>query len=412
MSRTSKIIVISLSLVIFLYVGIGYVLGRSNDDKAYRSLTVYGEVLQRVQMDYVDEPDLHLVTAGALHGLLESLDPQSGYLTPREYIDYKQKQASAKKGETGLTLSKRFGYIIVVSVLPESPAKTAGLRSGDILEAVAGFTTRDMSVGQALNLLAGDAGSAVRVAVVRRGRAEPQDMDLVRTQIAPQKIVAQKVDPDIMALRVPTLDGGRANEIRDKLIQLEKQGTRKVVLDLRDCGRGDSAEAIAVARLFMPSGTIATLKGQTVSKQTFTAEAAKVVWRNPVSLLISPSTTGAAEVLAAGIAGNHRGDVVGERTFGLASEQKLIPLEDGSALILTVANYYNSSGKSIMEEGVAPTVAVRAAIDDAGDTNTADSGGTTTASPNEPAEPRPLSPEDPVFRKAIELLKSPARKAA
>jgi carboxyl-terminal processing protease len=410
MSRLSKLIVIALSLVIFLYVGIGYVLGRTSDDRTYRSLTVYGEVLQRVQMDYVDEPDLHLVTAGALHGLLEALDAQSSYLTPREYTDYKQKLASVKKGETGVNLSKRFGYIIVVSVLPESPAETAGLRSGDILEAIAGFTTRDMSVGQAMNLLAGDAGSAVRVAVVRRGRAEPQDMDLVRAQIGPQHMVTQKVDPDIMTLRVPTLDPGRANEIREKLMQFDKQGIHKVVLDLRECGRGDFAEAISIARLFLSSGTIATLRGQTVSKQTFTAEPAKVVWKNPVSVLISASTTGPAEVFAAGIAGNNRGDVVGERTFGLASEQRLIPLDDGAALILTVADYYNSSGKSIIEDGVTPTVAVHAATDDQADTG--DGGSAPTASPNEPAEPRPLSPEDPVFRKAIDLLKAPARKAA
>lgn len=411
MSRLARFVVIALSLVVCLYVGIGFVLGRTSDDKTYRSLTVYGEVLQRVQMDYVDEPDLHLVTAGALHGLLEALDAQSGYLTPREYVDYKQKLASSKKGETGVTLSKRFGYIVVVSVLPESPAQTAGLRSGDILEAIAGFTTRDMSAGQAMNLLAGDAGSAVRVAVVRRGRAEPQDMDLVRAQIGPQRIVSQKIEPDIMALRVPTLDVGRANEIREKLVQLDKQGIRKIVLDLRDCGRGDFGEAISVARLFVPSGTIATLRGQTVSRQTFTAEPGKVVWKNPVSLLISASTTGPAEVLAASIAGNNRGDVVGERTFGLASEQKLIPLDDGAALILTIASYYNASGKSIIEDGVAPTVAVHSASDDQTDTSEA-ANGNATASPNEPVEPRALSPEDPVFRKAIDLLKTPARKAA
>jgi carboxyl-terminal processing protease len=140
-----------------------------------------------------------------------------------------------------------------------------------------------------------------------------------------------------------------------------------------------------------------------VSRQTFTAEPGKVVWKNPVSLLISASTTGPAEVLAAGIAGNNRGDVVGERTFGLASEQKLIPLDDGAALILTVASYYNSSGKSIIEDGVTPTVAVRSGSDEQIDTS--DSG-------SETAEPKPLSPEDPVLRKAIDLLKAPARKAA
>ena len=149
---------VGLSVAIFCYAGIGHVLGRTPDDKAYKSLTVYGEVLQKIQSDYVDEPNMHLVTAGSLHGLLESLDAESSYLTPREYTEYKQKQQNAGTGETGLTLSKRFGYVIVISVLPDSPAEKAGIHSGDIFESVAGFTTRDMSVGQALNLLNGQVG--------------------------------------------------------------------------------------------------------------------------------------------------------------------------------------------------------------------------------------------------------------
>src|SRR5213592_49121 len=147
MNRAARIGIIAISVVIFCYAGLGHVLGRSPDDKAYKSLTVYGEVLHKIQNDYVDDPNIPLVTAGSLHGLLESLDPQSSYLTPREYAEYKQKLASTNPGDTGLTLSKRYGYIIVVSVLPESPAEKAGIHSGDIFESVAGFTTREMSVG-------------------------------------------------------------------------------------------------------------------------------------------------------------------------------------------------------------------------------------------------------------------------
>lgn len=412
MNRPLKIGLLCLSFLVLGYAGLGHVLGKTGDEKAYRSLIVYSEVLQKIQQDYVDEPNLPMVTAGALHGLLESLDAQSSYLTPREYADYRQKLESGKPGETGVTLSKRYGYIVVVSVLADSAAQKGGLRSGDILEAIAGFTTRDMSVGQALNLLLGDPGTGVKVTVVRRGRSQPLEVELIRARPIPQKMVSEKIDPDILVLRLVTLESGRSEEVRERLSQAARQGVRKVIVDVRDCGRGDVREAEGIARLFLTSGTIATLRGQTVARETISADPAKVVWREPVSVLISSTTSGAAELLATAIGGNKRGDVVGERTFGLASEQKLIPLEDGGAVILTVANYFaNGSEKPILEEGVAPTFVVRAATED--DSAAADDDTAAVTPPKEaPAAPSPLSPDDPVLRKAIELLKAPAQKAA
>jgi carboxyl-terminal processing protease len=412
MNRAARIGVLSLSVAIFCYAGIGHVLGRTPDDRTYKSLTVYGEVLQKIQSDYVDEPNMRLVTAGSLHGLLESLDAESSYLTPREYTEYKQKLQSSGTGDTGLTLSKRFGYIIVISVLPESSADKAGIHSGDIFESISGFTTRDMSVGQALNLLNGPVGSGVKVGVIRRGKAEPEPVDLVREKQAPAKMIVQRNDPDILVLRVPTLESGRADEVRSKLLEAEKQGAHKLVLDLRECGRGPVSEAVAVARLLVSSGNLATLRGQTVSTQVFAADPSKVVWKNPVSVLIDGTTSGAAEVLAAAIAANHRGDVVGERSFGLAAEQKLITMDDGSALFLTVANYFNPAGKPILEDGVEPTEVVRASAPDEDSDVDDDSGATTTPSKATPSGPRPLSPEDPIFRKALDLLKTPGKKAA
>jgi carboxyl-terminal processing protease len=412
MNRAARIGIICVSVAIFCYAGIGHVLGRASDDKAYKSLTVYGEVLQKVQQDYVDEPNMRTVTAGSLHGMLESLDPQSSYLTPREYEEYKKKMASTTTGESGLTLSKRYGYIIVLSVLPDSPGTKAGIRSGDIFESIGGFTTRDMSVGQALNLLNGPAGSGVKLSVIRRGKATPDEVDLVREKLAPTKIIVQKADPDILVLRLLTLDSGRADEIRNRLLDAEKQGIHKVILDLRECGRGPVSEAVATARLFVPSGMLTTLRGQTVSAQVFSADPKQVVWKGPVSVLIDATTSGAAEVLASAIGANHRGDIVGERSFGLASEQKLITLDDGSALMLTVANYYNPGGKSILEEGVTPTEIVRATAEEDSDSSDEDVAPETDNSKETGLGPRPLSPEDPIFHRALDLLKSPAKKAA
>ncbi len=218
----------------------------------------------------------------------------------------------------------------------------------------------------------------------------------------------------MFAVRLPSLDAGRSEELRARIADAEKQGAHKIILDLRNCGRGPASEGIAAARLFLSSGTIATLRGQTVSVQVFSAEPNKVAWKGPVSILMDGTSSGAAEILASALEMNHRGDLVGERTFGLASEQKLITLDDGSALILTVANYYNASGKSILDEGVVPTEVVRASVADNSDGSDDDEATTNSGATAQQTPPsiKPLSSDDPVLKKALQLFKTPAKKAA
>ena len=275
---------------------------------------------------------------------------------------------------------------------------------------MAGFTTREMSTGQAKNLMAGQPGTSVKVGVIRRGKTDPEELDLVRAKIPEPKLIVQQVDKDTLAIRFPTLGAGRKEEVKAKLLEAEKQGVTHVILDLRDCGRGSSTEAIEIAKLFVPSGTLTKLQGQTIPQQIFAADPSKTIWKGSVSVLMDGTTTGAAEVLAAAIANTKRGDLVGDRTFGLASEQKLIPLDDGAAIILTVGNYMNADGKSILDEGVAPTEVVRAASTGEGDDGE-EAEATGTAKEPPPA-PRPLSADDPVLQKALQLLKTPAKKAA
>jgi carboxyl-terminal processing protease len=405
MSRLVKKISITLSVVVLAYVTTGYVRARSSDDKAFRALTVYSEVLEHVQRDYVDDTNIHQVTSGALHGLLDSLDPQSAYLSPLEYKDYKERSASVPKGDAGLALTKRFGYVGVISVLPDSPAQKAGLHIGDVLEKVAGFTTGQMAIDQAQLLLSGEPGTVVKLSVIRRGKAEPQDMEITLAKLPAPKLVEARLKDDIAYIRVPEFDAGMTNQIREKLAQYNHQGAHKLILDLRDCALGDDEEGISTARLFLSSGTITTLKGQTVTPIVSSADPSKSVWTQPVTVLIGNGTAGPAEIVASAIADNHRGETAGERTFGTASMQKLIPLDDGSALILTVANYYTPAGKEIPAEGVSPTVEVRAAADDLAATNDV----------NQPAPSgQAVSPDDPAIKKAIEILEGAGelRKAA
>ena len=405
MSPLSKKIVIILSLVVIAFVATGYVRARSNDEKAYRALTVYSEVLDKVQNDYVDDPNIGQVTSGALHGLLDSLDAESAYLSPLEYKDFKEKSATTTAGETGLVLIRR-GYIGVIGSLPDSPAAKAGLRIGDIVEKIAGFSTAQMAIGQAQLLLRGAPGSVVKLSVIRRGKTEPQDVELTLAKLSAPRVLEDKLQGDIAYLRVPQFSAGMTKQIREKLGQFQRQGVKKLILDLRECPAGEDSEGIATAQLFVPSGTITTLKGQTISPVVSSAEASKVVWVDPVTVLIGVGTAGPAEIVAGAISGNKRGETVGDRTYGTASMQKLIEMDDGSALILTVANYYTPDNKEIPANGVAATSEVRPSIDEVIAAN--------DGSQPVPSE-KPVSVDDPVVKKAIDILQgspAPARKAA
>jgi carboxyl-terminal processing protease len=396
--------VLVLSALVFAYVAVGYVKGKTSD-KSYASLAVYSEVLQYVQDDYVDDPNIHEVTAGALHGLLDSLDPQSSYLSPSEYSDYEKKIDDKTRGQVGAFLSKRFGYVVVVSVLPDSPAQKAGLVDGDLLESIAGFSTTQMSINQAQVLLTGDSGQTVKCEVIRRGKQEPFDVTMTYAKLQPPRLLQEQMQNGIAYLRVAAFEPDTARQIRDKLQEFQRQGAKKLILDLRDSATGSENDGVETAQLFLSSGTIATLKGQTIATQTFSADPSKVVWTAPMTVLISNGTAGPAEILAAAIADNHRGDTVGETTFGTASQQKVMPLDDGAALILTVANYFTPNGKSIPKEGVAPTVEVNPqAISDVAQLNE-----------DQLAPPAPgqlPSSTDPVVKKAVEILQNGGQKAA
>jgi carboxyl-terminal processing protease len=413
MNSLTKKIVIALSLLVVAYVTTGYVRARSSsNDRAFRALTVYSEVLNSIQRYYVDQPNMQKVDAGALHGLVDSLDPQSGYLSPLEYADFKQKTAEHFKAGAGLTLTKRAGYISILSVLPGSPGEKAGLHFGDILERISGFTTSQMTVDQAQMLLSGNPGttvnvSAIKMAAMRRGDNEAQTVEITLGKIPPAKLVETRLEGDVPYLRVPALDSGMAKQIRGALLRFRQQGGHKLILDLRGCASGDVKEGVATAQLFLQSGTITTLKGQTVTTQTFSADPSNVVWTAPVSVLIGNSTAGPAEIVASAIADNHRGETVGDRTYGTASMQKLIPLDDGAALILTVANYHTPDGKEIPSVGVAPTVPVETTPDSYAQLD--------QIGPPTPPPGQVVSPDDPVLKKALDILHrsaAPEKKAA
>ena len=393
---------VSLGLLVVLLggeFGLRAVRAGSDDKGAYRQIEVYSEVLKKIQTDYVTVPSVPDVTAGALHGLVESLDSDSSYLSASEYKIYKERP-SGGSAQVGMTISKRFGYAVVVSVLPDSPAAKAHFTDGDVIVAIDGHSTRELSPALLDVMLEGKAGSEVTLSVLRPRKTEPDKVALTRVAAeAPPMGVQQYEGDTILYLKPEVLTAARVDEIAARIKTMvgamvgsqDKGKDRKIVLDLRDVSTGGAEQGLRLANLFLKQGTLATLSGQKFPTQTFTADPKAFLTDVPLAVLVNRGTAGAAELAAAALGDDKRADVVGERTFGDDSVQKTMELPDGAAVILTVATYASPSGKKIMEEAVTPTVVVGSTEDQDVDAET-------------PAAPK----SDETLDKALELLKAKA----
>ena len=358
-----------LSVAIFAALGLGFGLGEfglfgvhagADQDGAYRQMRVYAEVLKKVQTDYVTDPNITDVTTGALHGLLESLDSDSSYLTPTEYKIYKDRPTTGV-AQVGINVSKRYGYATVVSVTPGSPADHEHIADGDVIESIGEQSTRELSLAVIRLMLEGKPGTQVTVSLVRPRKSDPDKLTLTRTLPASAPMAEQQYENStILYLKPGVLTAARVDEIAAKIKAAGKN--RKVLLDLRDASGDDAAQGIRLANFFIKQGTLATLEGQKFPTQTFTADPAKVLTDAPVAVLVNRGTYSAAELAAAAILDAKRGDVVGERTFGEGSVQKTIELPDGAALLLTVAKYESPDGKKIEDDAVTPSVTVETPV--------------------------------------------------
>jgi carboxyl-terminal processing protease len=400
MSTKLKVTILASSLAILLFTIVGGFVNvrASSNDGAYRQLSVYSEVLSRIRSEYVEEPNISGVTEGALHGLLESLDANSSYLSAAEYKHYKAMKSDGK-ADIGAAVSKRFGYAAVVSVIPGGPADKAGVENSDVLESIEGKSTRDLSLAEIHGMLAGEPGSTITVAVVRPKKAEPQKIVITRDLVTIPAVSDKMLADSVGYVKVDAFPEGKSQEIAAQIRNLQKQGAKKLVLDLRNAAIGEEPEGIATANLFLDHGTITYLQGQKYPRQAFAADPTKDITRLPVAVLVNRGTAGPAEIIAAAILENARGDVVGDKTFGDGSVQKVIDMPDGSALILSVAKYYSPGGKSIQDAAVTPNVPVADVDEDAGLPDEDQQ-----AAPDNQS-PKPKNQTDEQLNKALEILK-------
>ena len=436
MSFRNKIFLVLGSAVIAFYAVLGScsvtgnLLGASAQqpiNDAGTQMRIFESVLQHIQNDYVDEPNLEKVRAGALRGLAYGLDPYSSYLTAAQVKDFQAKKNVNQAG-IGAEFSQVSGYLYVIAVTKGSPADKAGLKSGDVIEYIENKATRDISLYDARQLLVGEANSKVNLRVLRSG-ARPQTIAVTRGAYK-IPVAESRVEPagKIGVIKVYSLEEGEAADIRGHVQNLQKQGVQKIVLDLRGVATGTLNEAVAVANLFVKDGTLAQVVGrENKVTKTFTADPKNFLFDGKLVALIDLGTAGAGEVVASAILDRQRGEVVGERSFGAGTEQQLFPLRGGDGLLLTVAKWASAGGKTFLAEeransGVKPSVEIKRADtpEPLDPEELAEQEDEQNASPQAQPSPTPtttmpkaptVQPEDVQLKKALELLQDKAAAA-
>ena len=413
------LILMSATLAIYTVVG-GWISTRAqqpaNDPNA--QLRIFESVLQHIQNDYVDEPDMEKVRAGALRGLAYGLDPYSTYLTPEQVRQYNEGSTNAQVG-IGAELSQVASYLYVIAPMKNSPADQAGVKAGDIIEYIDGKATRDISLYDAKQLLNGSAGSEVKLRILR-ANARPLTLPVKRGAFKAPAAEARMEAGRIGVVRINSFASGEANDVRSRVQDLAKQGAQKMILDMRGTAGGSIEEAVAVANLFVKDGMLAQTAGREgKTLKTFSADPKLTIFNGPVVALIDTGTAGAAEVVASALLERSRGQVVGEKSFGAGAEQTLFTLRGGDGLLLTTVKWASASGKPFLGEdrarsGVAPSVEVkRPELAEALDPE--ELADNEDEQVDQPVENRPPTPEvtapkpppaeDLQLKKALELLR-------
>jgi len=374
--------------------------GGSDTTDVLKHLKVYTQVLSYIQTEYVEEPNIPNVTLGALNGLLEAIDPYASYLNATQYKEY-LKNSDAHPADLGLVLAKKYGYIVVVDAVPGSPADKAGLTNGDYIESINGVGSRDMPLAYANLLLRGDPASTVELSILHR-KPEPEKMTLTRAIVTNPPVESRMLDGELGYIKVTTLGTGKVREVAAATLDLQKQGAKKIILDLRSCAVGDPENGADLANLFLGKGLITYAQGQKFPRKDYDAEAKNVISTLPLVVVTNRGTAAAAEVAAAGLQGSKRAALVGERTYGDASVLRPITMDDGGAVILSVAKYYTPDGKSIQDNGITPESIV---IDPTAGTGDPEEDDTVTPEATAAAAAK-KSGEDVILNKAIEIAKA------
>ena len=342
----------SLAMVFFLAGG-GVMRARSADAD-YDSLRRFSQVLDMVEQYYVKDVEQKELIDGALKGMLQGLDPHSTLLSTKEF----QEMQESTNGEffgVGVEITMENGQVLVVAPIEDTPGYRAGLRSGDIIVAVDGQYTMEMSLSEASSKMRGKRGTEVELLVLHKGEQRPVTMRIKREAIPVVSVKARELEPGYHWIRLTRFSGRTTQELLDALRDAKKNDIKGIVLDLRNNPGGLLDQSVSVSDVFLKDGVIVSIRGREEgNSRSYSAKSQADDVDVPMVVLVNAGTASAAEIVAGALRDQKRALILGERTFGKGSVQNIIPLPDGTGLKLTVALYYTPSGKSIQAEGIVP----------------------------------------------------------
>ena len=331
----------------------------SENSDIYKKIDLFGEVLEKINKEYVDEVDQSKSMDAAINGLLQSLDPYSAYMTP-ESFEGMQTETSGKFGGLGIEVGMEAGVVKVISPIDNTPASKAGLKAGDYIVKINNVQVQGKSLMEAVDLMRGPVGSSIEITVRRRGVKKALIFEITREIIQVQSVKSELIENNIGYIRLTSFNDNSSDQIKEKIKKLNKNKNLKgYILDLRNNPGGLLSQAIKISDFFLENGEIVSTKSRKVSEnRKWFAKKGDLTKGKALIVLINYGSASASEIVAGALKDHKRAIILGENSYGKGSVQSIIPLKNRGAIRLTIAKYYLPSGKSISEVGVTPDIEV------------------------------------------------------
>ena len=331
----------------------------------YKKIDLFGEVLEKINKEYVDEFNQSESMDSAINGLLQSLDPYSSYMSPKIF-DEMQTETSGEFGGLGIEVSMEAGVVKVISPIDDTPASRAGLKAGDYIVKINDVQVQGKSLSEAVDLMRGPVGSGIELTVRRRGERKALTFNIIREVIQVQSVKSEIIDENIGYIRLTSFNDNSSDQIEKQIKKLKKnKNLNSFILDLRNNPGGLLSQAIKISDFFLENGEIVSTKSRKKSEnRKWFAKKGDITDGKTLLVLINYGSASASEIVAGALKDHKRAIIVGENSFGKGSVQSIIPLKNRGAIRLTVAKYYLPSGKSISEVGVRPDIEVNEEGDD------------------------------------------------